>query len=57
MAKTFTANAIEFIGSQAATLLAGTVIGYALGWEPKFAADVTVAVQMSVAGFTIRGWL
>lgn len=55
--KTFIANAIGFIGSQAAILLAGVIGGYVIGWTPEFAASVTVAVQMAVAGFTVRGWL
>jgi hypothetical protein len=55
--KTFILNAIEFIGTQAAILVAGAVIGYAIGWTPEFSASVVVAVQMGVAGWTIRGWL
>lgn len=54
--KTFIANAITFAGSQAAIILSGVIVGMALGWDPKFAADVTVETQMLFAGFIIRGW-
>lgn len=55
--KTILANGIGFIGSQAAILVVGTVIGYAIGWTPEFIASVVAGVQMGVAGFTIRGWM
>jgi hypothetical protein len=54
--KTILLNAIGFVGSQAALLLAGVVVGYAVGWTPEFTASVVVAAQMAVAGWTIRGW-
>jgi hypothetical protein len=48
---------LGFVGWQAAIILTGVVVGYVLGWEPKFAADTTIAVQMFFSGFALRGWL
>lgn len=57
MTKTIIINGLGFVGWQAAIILTGVVVGYVLGWEPKFAADTTIAVQMFFSGFALRGWL
>jgi hypothetical protein len=57
MSRTIIINAIGFIGSQAAIILSGAVVGMVLGWTPAFAAEVTVQAQMLAAGFCIRGWI
>jgi hypothetical protein len=57
MSKTFITNAIGFVGSQCAILLAGAIISLVLCWDAKFAADVTVEAEMLFAGFAIRGWI
>jgi hypothetical protein len=55
--KTFVTNAIEFVGAQAAVLLAGTIIGYVVGWTPEYTAEVIVAAQCALGGWMVRGWI
>lgn len=60
MTKTFIANAVEFIGSQAAILVVGTAVTYAchvmFGLTAEAAANNVFAAQMVCAGFMARGW-
>jgi hypothetical protein len=56
MTKQIVSHAIGFIGAQAAIILAGVVVGLALGWAPDYTADVTVMAQMFFAGLKVREW-
>ena len=56
MTKAIILNGLELVGSLMFILVAGAVLGHAIGWTPEFVASVVVGVQAGVAGWIVRGW-
>lgn len=55
--RTIVIEGVEFVGVMGGLLLVGAAFGYVMGWDAKYAADVTMMMQMFCTGFFVRGWL